>query len=153
MTTRKKEKVDYFSMLPKSYIEEILQDPKFNKSAIKKIELGDFFDLFPNVDLNSASKISIDSLIKKLKEFKEEKIEKVDDIILEHYSYYDDQTLTFYGIKELTIIEKLELIRLDARNWYSKYNRKLNKELKEKELYERLKKKFESNKSLIEKFD
>lgn len=144
MTVRKKEKVDYFSMLPEGYIEEILQDPKFNKSATKRVELGDLLNLFPDVDLNSTSKISIDSLIKKLKEFKKEKGQKVDDIILEHYSYYDDQTFTFYGIKELTIIEKLELIRMTAKDWYLKYNRKLNKEIKERELYERLNEKLES---------
>lgn len=139
MATKKKEKVNYFSMLPESYIQEILLDPKFNKDVRKKLDISDFLEFFGNDD-----KISIDELIEKLKELKEENSHKFNEIILEHYSYYDDFSLTFYGFKEVTLEEKLDFIKLTARDWYLKYDRKLKKEQKERETYERLKKKFES---------
>lgn len=135
-----KEKVDYWALIPDEFKASVIAKEIINyrKNPIAKTSV-DVFDFF---DIKDKTKLS--DVIEELKNIQEDHRHKYDDLVISVYQYYDDYSLSINGVNYLTDEEIIANVIRDARHHYNSYKRSLFKEIKEREEYERLKKKFEN---------
>lgn len=135
-----KEKVDYWALIPDEFKASVIAKEivNYRKNPTPKTSV-DVFDFFEIKD-----KAKLSDVIEELKDIQENHGHKYDDLIILNYQYYDSSELSIQGVNYLSDEEIIANVIRDARHHYNSYKRSISKEIKEREEYERLKKKFEN---------
>lgn len=131
----KKEKIDYWDLISEKDKKQILSIPK---GIFKRDTLFDFSDY-------GGSNIPIDELLKKLQKIKSDYSGKYDSIELQVDEGYEYSNITIVGNILETEEQYLKRVKSYAKSYYDRNQRTLKKQESERELYEKLKRKFEKN--------